>query len=202
MINTFIEKLDILEISKERLDILEPIINHISEEIKVNKRINLNFICTHNSRRSHLSQVWAQTIAKFYNITNVYCFSGGTEVTAMFPSSGIALEDAGFIVKKLTDSKNPIYSISSDENALPIIGFSKRYDDDFNPENDFTAILTCSSADKDCPYIPGANKRIALTYEDPKAFDNTPQQREMYFVRSKQIATEMKYIFSKVANHV
>ena len=202
MINTFIEKLDILEISKERLEILEPIVNHISEEIKVNKRINLNFICTHNSRRSHLSQVWAQTIAKFYNITNVYCFSGGTEVTAMFPSSGIALEDAGFIVKKLTDSKNPIYSISSDENALPIIGFSKRYDDDFNPENDFTAILTCSSADKDCPYIPGANKRIALTYEDPKAFDNTPQQREMYFVRSKQIATEMKYIFSKVANHV
>ena len=202
MINTFIEKLDILEISKERLEILEPIVNHISEEIKVNKRINLNFICTHNSRRSHLSQVWAQTIAKFYNINNVYCFSGGTEVTAMFPSSGIALEDAGFIVKKLTDSKNPIYSISSDENALPIIGFSKRYDDDFNPENDFTAILTCSSADKDCPYIPGANKRIALTYEDPKAFDNTPQQREMYFVRSKQIATEMKYIFSKVANHV
>lgn len=202
MINTFIEKLDILEISKERLEILEPIVNHISEEIKVNKRINLNFICTHNSRRSHLSQVWAQTIAKFYNITNVYCFSGGTEVTAMFPSSGIALEDAGFIVKKMTDSKNPIYSISSDENALPIIGFSKRYDDDFNPENDFTAILTCSSADKDCPYIPGANKRIALTYEDPKAFDNTPQQREMYFVRSKQIATEMKYIFSKVANHV
>ena len=202
MINTFIEKLDILEISKERLEILEPIINHISEEIKINKRINLNFICTHNSRRSHLSQVWAQTIAKFYNITNVYCFSGGTEVTAMFPSSGIALEDAGFIVKKMTDSKNPIYSISSDENALPIIGFSKRYDDDFNPENDFTAILTCSSADKDCPYIPGANKRIALTYEDPKAFDNTPQQREMYFVRSKQIATEMKYIFSKVANHV
>lgn len=202
MINTFIEKLDILEISKERLEILEPIVNHISEEIKVNKRINLNFICTHNSRRSHLSQVWAQTIAKFYNITNVYCFSGGTEVTAMFPSSGIALEDAGFIVKKMTDSKNPIYSISSDENALPIIGFSKRYDDDFNPENDFTAILTCSSADKDCPYIPGANKRIALTYEDPKVFDNTPQQREMYFVRSKQIATEMKYIFSKVANHV
>lgn len=202
MINTFIEKLDILEISKERLEILEPIVNHISEEIKVNKRINLNFICTHNSRRSHLSQVWAQTIAKFYNINNVYCFSGGTEVTAMFPSSGIALEDAGFIVKKMTDSKNPIYSISSDENALPIIGFSKRYDDDFNPENDFTAILTCSSADKDCPYIPGANKRIALTYEDPKAFDNTPQQREMYFVRSKQIATEMKYIFSKVANHV
>ena len=202
MINTFIEKLDILEISKERLEILEPIVNHISEEIKVNKRINLNFICTHNSRRSHLSQVWAQTIAKFYNINNVYCFSGGTEVTAMFPSSGIALEDAGFIVKKMTDSKNPIYSISSDENALPIIGFPKRYDDDFNPENDFTAILTCSSADKDCPYIPGANKRIALTYEDPKAFDNTPQQREMYFVRSKQIATEMKYIFSKVANHV
>ena len=65
MINTFIEKLDILEISKERLEILEPIINHISEEIKVNKRINLNFICTHNSRRSHLSQVWAQTIASF-----------------------------------------------------------------------------------------------------------------------------------------
>ena len=202
MTNTFIETLKISEISEERLAILDPIVTHISEEIKANKAINLNFICTHNSRRSHLSQVWAQTIAKFYNISNVYCFSGGTEVTAMFPSSGIALQDAGFLVKKLTDSKNPIYSISSDENALPILGFSKRYDDDFNPKNDFTAILTCSSADKDCPYIPGANKRIALTYEDPKAFDNTPQQREMYAARSKQIATEMKYIFSKVAKDV
>lgn len=202
MTHQFIEALDTAEISEERQAILNPIANFITDELKAHQKINLNFICTHNSRRSHLSQVWAQTISKHFNIHNVYCFSGGTEVTAMFPSSAIALEDAGFIVHKLSQDKNPIYSISSDENALPVIGFSKRYDDAFNPNSDFTAILTCSSADKDCPYIPGAKKRIALTYEDPKAFDNTPQQREMYFKRSKQIATEMKYIFALVKAHV
>jgi arsenate reductase len=35
-------------------------------------------------------------------------------------------------------------------------------------------------------------------YEDPKVSDGTPQQQEVYQERSEQIATEMKYVFSKI----
>ena len=58
--------------------------------------------------------------------------------------------------------------------------------------------MTCSSVDKGCPFISGAEKRIPVTFEDPKAFDNTPQQAEKYKERSIQIATELKYVFSKL----
>ena len=60
------------------------------------------------------------------------------------------------------------------------------------------AILTCVEADGACPFIAGAAQRIALPFEDPKAFDNTPQQSEKYEERSLQIATELLYVFSKI----
>lgn len=58
--------------------------------------------------------------------------------------------------------------------------------------------MTCSQADGGCPFISGAEKRIAITYDDPKAFDNTDQQTEKYNERSLQIATEMFYVFSQI----
>jgi len=109
-----------------------------------------------------------------------------------------ALVAAGFQIKKLSEEKNPVYSIKNGDNNLPIIGFSKTYDDTFNPASNFAAILTCSSADKGCPFISGAEQRIPITFEDPKAFDNTPQQKEKYIERSLQIATELNYVFSQI----
>ena len=58
--------------------------------------------------------------------------------------------------------------------------------------------MTCSHADENCPFIAGAEKRIPITYEDPKKFDNTPEQLAKYNERSLQIATELFYVFSKV----
>ena len=81
---------------------------------------------------------------------------------------------------------------------MPIIGYSKTYEDPFNPQSEFAAIMTCSQADGDCPFIAGAEKRIPITYEDPKAFDNTPQQFKKYQERSLQIATELFYVFSQI----
>ena len=193
-----IETLDISSISEERKIILQPLVDYIQLKVDIKKTINLNFICTHNSRRSHLSQVWAQTLAYYFGIKNMYSYSGGTEATALFPVAAKTLESTGFKIKKMSNGTNPIYAISYGENAHPIIGFSKTYDADFNPVSEFAAILTCSSADKGCPFIPGAEKRIPITYEDPKAFDNTPQQLKKYNERSLQIATELKYVFSKI----
>ncbi|MEZ7497819.1 protein-tyrosine-phosphatase [Flavobacterium sp. Arc3] len=185
-------------ISPERKTVLLPLIDFIQEKVSKEKEVRLNFICTHNSRRSHLSQVWAQTAAAHFNVKNVFCYSGGTEATAVFPMAAKTLEQAGFQVKPLSEGKNPVYSIKYSENEHPIIGFSKTYDDSFNPQSAFAAILTCSQADGGCPFIAGAEKRIPITFEDPKAFDNTPQQEEKYKERSIQIATELFYVFSQI----
>jgi len=185
-------------VTQERRALLQPLIDYIQVKASNQEEIRLNFICTHNSRRSHLSQVWAQTAASYFNISKVFCYSGGTEATALFPMAAQTLAKSGFKIKTLSEGNNPVYSIKYTDNEHPIIGFSKTYDDDFNPQAEFAAILTCSQADGGCPFIAGAEKRIALTFEDPKAFDNTPQQAEKYQERSLQIATEMFYVFSQI----
>jgi arsenate reductase len=184
-------------ITQERKAVLQPLIDYIQIKASNQEEIRLNFICTHNSRRSHLSQVWAQTASSYFNISNVFCYSGGTEATALFPMAAKTLAISGFKVKTLSEGTNPVYSIKYTDNEHPVICFSKTYDDEFNPQAEFAAILTCSSADGACPFIAGAEKRIAITFEDPKAFDNT-QQAEKYHERSMQIATELFYVFSQI----
>lgn len=197
-IKSTIDQVSFETISEERKQVLTPLIQFIQSKVNNELTIRLNFICTHNSRRSHLSQVWAQTAASFYNIKNVFCYSGGTEATALFPKVAETLAKTGFEVKIISEGDNPIYAIKYNTNDHPVIGFSKRYEDDFNPQSDFAAILTCSQADGGCPFIAGAEKRIPITFDDPKAFDNTPLQTEKYQERSMQIATEFLYVFSQI----
>ncbi|MFD1293159.1 protein-tyrosine-phosphatase [Lutibacter holmesii] len=197
-INNTIASLKNLEVSNDRKLALQPFVDYVQAKVSANKNVNLNFICTHNSRRSHLSQIWAQTAAYFNGIKNVYCYSGGTEATAMFPMAAKTLETAGFQIVKLSNEENPVYSIKYAENEHPLIGFSKTYDNDFNPKGEFAALMTCDHADENCPFIFGCEQRIAVRYEDPKAFDNTPQQAEKYTERSNQIASEMLYVFSQI----
>lgn len=197
-IEATLQSLDVNTISTERKQTLQPLIDYIQSKVSNHQEISLNFICTHNSRRSHLSQVWAQTAAAYYGIPNVCCYSGGTEATALFPMAAKTLEKAGFQIQTIAAGTNPIYAIKYAANGHPIIGFSKTYDDAFNPQSAFAAIMTCSQADGGCPFIAGAELRIPITFEDPKAFDNTPQQAEKYEERSLQIATELKYVFSQI----
>jgi arsenate reductase len=186
------------KIAQERKRELQPLVDFIQAKVENKKEIRINFICTHNSRRSHLAQVWAQVMANYFEIKNVFSYSGGTEATAMFPMIVETLVMEGFVVKKLAEGNNPIYSIKYAENEHPIIGFSKVLDDDFNPKTEFAAIMTCDSANEACPFVPGAEKRIPITFEDPKAFDNTPKQAEKYSERSLQIASELFYVFSLI----
>lgn len=152
----------------ERKSTLQPLIDFIQLKINSKQQININFICTHNSRRSHLSQVWAQVAASYFGIENVVCYSGGTEETALFPKVAETLSDQGFNIFKINDGTNPVYAIKYNDNSQPIIGFSKKYDNTFNPVSAFAAIMTCSQADGGCPFIAGAEKRIPITFEDPK----------------------------------
>ncbi|SDI25554.1 arsenate-mycothiol transferase ArsC [Chryseobacterium jejuense] len=186
------------EINEDRKAILKPLIDFIQENLDNKKTIDLNFICTHNSRRSHLSQIWAQAASIYFDIPKVTCYSGGTEETAMFPKVAEILMEQGFFIMKISDTENPVYAIKYDEDLHPIIGFSKKYDSVFNPTNGFAAIMTCSQADGGCPFIPGADKRIPITFEDPKISDGTLEQEKIYHERSLQIGAEMLYVFSQI----
>ena len=196
-IKATILSLDTTSIPEKRKAVLDLLINYLKDKISQNQPIALNFICTHNSRRSHLSQVWAQTLAYHVGIKNINCYSGGTEATAMFPMAVETLKNMGFKINILSETKNPVYSIKYANNAHPVIGFSKTFADTFNPKSNFAAIMTCSSADKGCPIVVGSDGRFPITYEDPKAFDNTSQQAEKYRERCIQIATELFYVMQK-----
>ncbi|TNJ44149.1 protein-tyrosine-phosphatase [Tamlana fucoidanivorans] len=197
-ITEVINTLNTDNITEERKQILQPVIEYLKEKIKGKTPIRLNFICTHNSRRSHLSQVWAQTMAAQYGVKKISCYSGGTEATAMFPKVGETLVNQGFQISNLSEGDNPVYAIKFDDNEPAIVAFSKTFDHAFNPKSAFAAIMTCSSADEACPMVSGCDKRFAIMYEDPKKSDGTPEQTETYFNRSLEIATEMKYIFSSL----
>ncbi|MDM1047956.1 MULTISPECIES: low molecular weight phosphatase family protein [Sphingobacterium] len=196
---TIVKEIDFQNISEDRKLNLRPLIEFIQQKIAHKKVANINFICTHNSRRSHLAQIWAQVASAYFKIPNIYCYSGGTEATALFPKVAETLSEQGFKVFGITQSDNPVYAIKFSDNSLPIIGFSKAYDNPFNPTSEFVAVMTCSQADEGCPFIIGAEKRIPIRYEDPKVSDGTPEQSVVYMKRSLQIASEMLYVFSKIS---
>lgn len=187
-------------LSKDRKEVLQPLIDYIQEKVNHQEKIRLNFICTHNSRRSHLSQIWAQTMAFYYEIPNVTCYSAGTEATALFYMVAETLKKQGFEYEKLEEGTNPIYAIKFDVNEPAVIAFSKTLQHTFNPISNFAAIMTCSSANEACPFVSGAEKRFSVQYEDPKKFDNTDKMEQGYWDKSIEIATEMAYVFSKIQN--
>lgn len=185
-------------ISAERKAILQPLIAFIQSKKDKNATIRLNFICTHNSRRSHLSQIWAATMAHHFGVKNVFCYSGGTEATAMFPKVAETLAKQGFEIMKLSENANPVYAVKFSQDEQPIVCFSKVYDDNFNPKSHFSAVVTCNSADKNCPVVFGAEQRFPIKYDDPKAFDGTDLMDAKYAERSLEIGEEMFFVFGSV----
>jgi arsenate reductase len=185
-------------IPEERIQILKQLASYVEKKLKADEPVKLNFICTHNSRRSHISQLWAQAAAAHFGISNVQCYSGGTEATAFNPRAVRAMQDAGFHITKVKESDNPVYECRFDTSADPVIAFSKTYNDSFNPDKNFAAIMTCSHADENCPLVIGASSRIAITYDDPKEFDGTPMETQKYAERVHQIGREIFYAFSQV----
>lgn len=186
------------QIPAERKVALSQLTEFVRNKVKSNQKVYLNFICTHNSRRSHLSQIWAQAAAHYYHVPDVLCFSGGTEATAFNPRAVKAMQDAGFSIKVTKPGDNPVYEVRYAEEAKPVIAFSKKYDDPFNHNKDFAAVMTCSHADENCPLVLGATARIALTYDDPKNFDGTSQETAKYAERVHEIGREILYAFSQV----
>ena len=186
------------EIPDQRKNELQTLANYIRDGNSKGLPIKLTFICTHNSRRSHLSQIWAAVAAAHFEIANVETYSGGTESTAFNPRAVAALERAGMKIATDGQAENPRYKVQFSKSQPPLICFSKVFSDQPNPQTGFCAVMTCSSADRHCPSVPGAAKRLAIPYLDPKISDGTDQEAATYDERCAQICREMLYAFSQV----
>ncbi len=185
-------------IAEPRKSALNQIAQYIEKKINAGEDANLTFICTHNSRRSHMSQIWAKAAAFYLGISqHIHTYSGGTEATAFNPRAVAAIERSGFQIVN-PGGENPRYQVNVSENSSSMICFSKTYNDPYNPASDFAAVMTCSDADQNCPIISGADLRVSLPFVDPKLSDGTAKESETYDERCRQIATEMLYVMSRV----
>jgi arsenate reductase len=186
------------QIPGERKENLEAIAHYVGARIGAGRPARLTFICTHNSRRSHMSQIWAQTAAAHYGVDNVATFSGGTEATEFDRRAVAALRRAGFVIDRVEGERNAVYAVRYGEGAPVMKAFSKVYDAKSNPSEDYCAVMTCSQADKNCPVVRGASLRVSIPYDDPKDFDGSDQETAKYDERCRQISGEMLYLFSLV----
>ena len=184
-----------MEVADNRAFVLNKIVNYTHKKIFENKIPKLNFICTHNSRRSQFCQFWATFFSKYYNV-KCEIFSGGTVQTKVNKSVISVIKDYGFNIN-FQDSSNPIYSIKIKNLNLGNY-FSKLYLDFENPKSEFAAIMTCSDAESNCPLIEGAEIKFSLQYEDPKKYDKTKIEKTGYKKTSEKIASEMNYLYRKL----
>lgn len=195
-LEAYIKQLDTAKPNKERKATLDALVTYLKVKLEQGVRPQLSFICTHNSRRSQLSQVLAKAMAEYHGIP-LSTYSGGMEVTEAHENAISTLEQIGFKARRVKED-NAVVRVSYANDQAPIQLFSKKYQDERNPKANYAAVMTCSSADEACPFIPDADQRISLTYEDPKEFDGTAKEAEAYRACADLISSEMKYVFEKL----
>lgn len=185
-------------IPEPRRTILRSIASAICELRQEDGAVNLLFICTHNSRRSLMAQIWAEAAAVRFGLADVRSYSGGTEVSAFHPNAVKTVQAAGFPLEKLNNDSNPEYRLHCREQGRSLILFSKLYDHPANPRNGFVALMTCSDADAGCPVIPGAAVRFPLHYDDSKSYDNDPNPLPGYQACFESIGREILALFAMI----
>lgn len=177
---------------------LDKLAGYFSEKYKNGAVPKATVICTHNSRRSHIGQLWISVAAAYYDLPKVETFSGGTAITAFNPRAVKALQELGFeVTTENNQAENPVYQVRWNDGMPPYAAFSKRYDDPPNPLENFAAIMVCTSADEGCPLVAGCDFRMVLPFDDPKAFDDTPLAAAKYEERARDIGREFLYVFGQ-----
>ena len=185
-------------IDADRRSLLRSLAEHLAERLERPGPPRLIFICTHNSRRSHIAQLFAEAAAR-RGMLNLTAFSGGTEATAFDPRAAAAVSRAGFRVRASDQEYGAGFQVelSAEEDAIHC--FSKIHDAPPNPTKDFAAVMVCDDADRACPHVAGADDRFTLPYRDPKESDGTPRESEVYDERCREIAREMVWLMGEVS---
>lgn len=177
---------------------LEALVHALRLELERTGRLAVLFVCTHNSRRSHLAQLLGLAAARHAGLPHVSTYSGGTEVTAFNARAVAALRRVGFEIDD-APGENPRYAVRFSSAEAPTLAFSKRITDPANPSAEFVAVMTCTQADAACPFVSGARHRVSLPYEDPKCADDTPSEAKTYDERVDQIGRDLVWVFRQVA---
>lgn len=190
-------------INEDRRLQLKKLSDYIINSKHSHRKVQLLFICTHNSRRSHIAQIWAHTFARYFYISEIFAYSGGTEATAFHPNAIAAMQRFGFQIEAEPGYKsNPRHRVSYGDPNDELVCYSKLYNEPPNPEGFYAAVMVCSDADANCPVIPGVEQRIPLTYEDPKNYDGTDKEEQMYDQTCRLIGQELHHCFRKAAQQV
>jgi arsenate reductase (thioredoxin) len=186
------------DLTESRTSILNQLGEKLNKEINAKNVVNLAFICTHNSRRSHISQLLAHLFINDFKISNIASYSAGTEATAFNERAVNAFKSFGFEINITQQGENPLYEVSFGDNIPTALAFSKTFQDDSISKENLFAVMTCSHAEENCPLIPGTTYRVALPYEDPKAFDDTPEEEKAYREKVLEIGAELYWLFSRL----
>lgn len=173
----------------------------MAEAIQTKGLANVIVICTHNSRRSQLAQVWLNELAATYQIA-VQAWSGGTEATAFNHRMVEALRRKGFDLQNTENGENPKYHIGHGKEGAQHLYFSKEYGQRPNPEADFIAVLVCASAEQRCPIVRGASSRHYLPYLDPGQADGTDDEELTYLNKVDQVGKEMTEVMKMVLRKI
>jgi len=198
---------EVTSIPPGRRDALDGLVAAVTSALRAGDEAEVVFICTHNSRRSQMAQVWARVAAERAGLAGVRTYSGGTEATAFHANAVAALRRAGLTVERgdeatgagFSSVPNHVHEVTGGPLLDPLACWSKTFGDDANPRSGFIAVMTCSDADEACPIVPGADARVPVTYVDPKVSDGTDAEAATYDERCAQIAREMIYVFDAVA---
>ncbi len=188
------------QIAPERRDELDRLADYVRAQRQAGVPARLLFVCTHNSRRSHLAQVWGEVVGRYVGV-EVESYSAGTEATAFNARAVAALVRAGLVVQTGGDATaegGPRYTFTYGEGLQTAPLYSKRLNavPDGAP---FGAVMVCGEADRACPVVPGAAFRLALPYVDPKVADGTAEEAATYDARCAQIARELLYALRRAA---
>ncbi|MBS0001177.1 MAG: hypothetical protein KFF73_19490 [Cyclobacteriaceae bacterium] len=187
-------------IPMERRFVLDEIADYIIGSSQFEGEASLVIIGSNNSTRSILAEAWAKAAAYYYGISNIHVFSGGLNISSISTNAVIALEKAGFIVYKTRNGQNPPYEIKYSYNIPPVYIQSKKHNDTNNPKEGYGIIVVCPNADSNLSAMKGNNFRTSLYYFDPRAYDLAEDSLDQYLLRSREIATEMFYIFYRLKN--
>ncbi|MFD1294284.1 hypothetical protein ACFQ5N_10590 [Lutibacter holmesii] len=190
----FITAFKELQISENKLVLLESIATAIVQTLKQNKTVNLNYISTNNSQRSQISQVWSTYAAHYFKLSNINSFSGGTNVTSFHRKTVKTLQKVGFTFKIIEFShQNPTYAIGYHNYIKPILVFSKLYNHDLNPSPFFA--ITNNAFE----IIPEAIQQFEMPFNNINNFEHSINKAEEYAALNKQIAGEIHFIFHRVS---
>jgi protein-tyrosine-phosphatase len=142
---------------------------------KLNKKINVLFVCTHNSARSQIAEALLR--AESHGVIEVH--SAGTEPSQIHPLA------AQIIRERHLDP--------ADQNAKALAQFTNRQ---------FQYIITvCDRAKESCPIFPGDPVRVHWSIPDPSEVQGDERTRLNAFNdAANEIHSRIKFLLKQIQN--